>query len=155
MRFSDALNRRAEEIQRPANLPTGHYILSVKKVDQSTVSDGKWDVLEFQCTVVAASDDVDPDQLAEFGKVAGEPLRKRFMFTNDQSEARSFELSMLSRKRMLENLDIGFIDDGDMTVGEAIGEAIGAQFLGECIHRPDKQNPENIYTEIGKTAPLV
>lgn len=155
MRFSEALNRRAEEIQRPSNLPLGHYILSVKKVDQSTVSDGKWEVVEFQTTVVSASDDVDPDQLEEFGKVAGEPLRKRFMFPTDPAEARSFELSMVNLKRMLVNLNIGFTDDGDMTLGEALASAVGAQFLGECIHRPDKQNPENIYTEIGKTAPLI
>lgn len=154
MRFSDALDRRAEQITRPAVLPRGHYSLAVKKVDQGSVSDGKWDTLEFQCSVIEAVD-VDPDDLEAFGaSPAGEPLRKRFMFNTDPAEARAFEQTMVAVRRFLENCNIGFSADSDMTLGEGLAAVIGAQFLGECTHRADKQNPENVYTEIGKTAPL-
>lgn len=153
MRFSDALNRRAEEIQRPAILPRGHYVLAVKKLDQGSVSDGKWDTVEFQCSVVEPVD-VDPDDLEAFGaSTAGEPLRKRFMFNTDPAEERAFNQTMVNLRRFLEHCNIGFTADSDMTLGEGLGSVIGAQFIGECTHRADKNNPENVYTEIGRTAP--
>lgn len=154
MRFSDALTRRADEIKRPANLPLGHYVFSVKKIDQGSVADGKWDTIDFTCTVISAQDDVDPDDLESFGKVAGDIQRKKFMFNTDQAEARSFEQTMVNLRTFLENCNIGFEASSEMTLGEGLSNVIGAQFIGELQHRPDKQNAEIVYTEIGRTAPL-
>lgn len=155
-RFSDALNRTADDIKRPPNLPMGNYIFTVKSVEQGemTSQKGTWETLDFLLVVNEPCDDVDPDELAEFGaNVAGQMIRKRIMFSTDEAESRGYELSMNELKRLLDHCQIGFTSGGEMTVGEAIANVPGAQLMGTVTHRPDKNNPENLYPEVRQTAP--
>lgn len=149
-RFSDALNRTAEEIQRPKPLPIGHYVLQVTKhPEQRASQDNLYEWLTFNCVVVSPSEDVDPDMLAEFGKVAGVPVRKEFMFSTDDEDKNRFEQTLNNVKQFLEHLGV------DISVGtmkEWLPQAVNARFLCEITHRPDKNDPEVVYIQAGRTA---
>lgn len=148
MRFSASLDRNMEEIERPPVLPVGHYIWTVE--DWSTEEVGKdpvWDRLTFNCLCKEATEDVDPDELAEYGKYTGKRDRKVFMF-NTESEA-DFARTEFQVRQFLETLGIS-----EGSLGEALAQAKGRQFIGELRQRPDKNDPEVIFTEIGRTAPI-
>lgn len=153
MKFTDALDRKTEEIQRPPNPPVGHYTWQVKKhpdTDQfESRNTGKtFDRVSFQMACVEASDDVDPDDLSDYGNVAGFVTSKSFLF--DNADETAFERSMYNLKRFLEHLGV----DESLSVGEALAASVGAQCLGELKHRPDPSDPEVIYAEMGRTAAL-
>ena len=154
MNFASVLNRKAEDIQRPKNLPVGHYIASVKKLpDQAKISDGRFDILDFTLSIQSACEDVDPDELEGFGAaVAGQLVRKRFLFNTDPAEERGFALSMNQLKTFLTNLDIGFTDGAGMTVGEALNGSVGAFVKVQVTHRADPKDASNIFTEVGATS---
>jgi len=152
MRFSDSLDRKMEEVKRPPNPPVGHYVWQVKKHPESEdfeakSSGKKFDRLEFQMRVIEASDDVDSDDLSEFGDVQGFLTRKTFLFDNGDEQA--FERSMFNLKQFLVHLGV----EESLELGEALAASVGAQCLGELKHRPDPSDPEVVYAEMGKTAP--
>lgn len=153
MRFTDALDRRMEEVKRPPNPPVGHYTWQVKKHPDSDSFDSRnsgktFDRLSFQMSCVGASDDVDPDDLAEYGDVSGFVTSKSFLFDNEDEQA--FERSMYNLKRFLEHLGV----DESLSLSEALAACVGAQCLGELKHRPDPADPEIVYAELGRTATL-
>lgn len=153
MRFTDALDRKMEEVKRPPNPPVGHYTWQVQKHPDSDSFDSRnsgktFDRLSFQMSCVAASDDVDPDDLAEYGNVAGFITTKSFLFDNEDEQA--FERSMYNLKRFLEHLGV----DESLSLSEALAASVGAQCLGELKHRPDPNDAEIIYAELGRTAAL-
>jgi hypothetical protein len=153
MRFSDALDRSLEEIKRPPNLPIGHYIWQIEKhpdMDEFTSSrtGDPFERITFNLICAGASDDVDTDLLAEYGNPAGARNRKTFMFSNNEEEKASFDRSMFNLRRFLGHCGV---DEG-LSIGEALAASVGQQFLGELTHRPDPNDTEIIYTEIGKTA---
>lgn len=153
MRFSDSLDRKLEEINRPPNLPLGHYIWQVSKhpsIDEfdSSKTGGKFERVTFQVTCVSASDDVDADELAAYGNVQGAQNRKTFLFSNSEDDKANFERSMFNLRRFLGHCGI---DEG-MALNEAFAASVGQQFLGEITHRPDPNDSEIIYAELGKTA---
>lgn len=154
MRFSEALDRKLEEVKRPPNLPVGHYIWQISKhpdFDEFDGRDGgKFERVTFQLSCVQASDDVDPDELASYGNVQGALNRKTFLFNNSDDDKANFERSMFNLKRFLEHAGV----DQSLSLSEALAASVGAQFLGELTHRPDPKDPEVIYAEVGKTAPL-
>ena len=153
MRFSDSLDRKLEEVKRPPNPPVGHYTWQVNKhpdmeAFESKNSGKKFDRLSFMMTCVEASDDVDPDDLSEFGNVAGFSTTKTFLFDNDDETA--FERSMYNLKRFLEHLGV----DESLELSEALAVSVGTQCLGELKHRPDPNDAEIVYAELGRTAGL-
>lgn len=154
MNFASVLDRKAEDIQRPKNLPVGHYIASVKKLpEQAKISDGRFDTLDFSLIIQSACEDIDPDELEGFGApVAGQLVRKRFLFNTDPAEERGFDLSMTALKTFLTNLDIGFTDGAGMTLGEALNQSVGAFVKIQVTHRADARDASNIFTEVGATA---
>ncbi len=153
MKFTDALDRKMEDVKRPPNPPVGHYTWQVKKHPDTDSFESKnsgktFDRLEFSMACVAPSDDVDPDDLAEYGDVTGFLTRKSFLFDNADEQA--FERSMYNLKRFFEHLGV----DESLSVSEALAACIGAQCLGELKHRPDPNDPEVVYAELGRTAAL-
>jgi hypothetical protein len=140
-----------EDVKRPPNPPVGHYVWQVKTHPSSeefeAKSSGKqFDRLEFTMTIIEPSDDVDTDDLAEFGDVAGFVTRKSFLFDNGDEQA--FERSMFNLKRFLEHLGV----DEALGLGEGLAASVGTQCLGELKHRADPNDPEIVYAEMGRTA---
>lgn len=154
MDFKNSLDRKMEEVERPPVLPVGHYICQVsKQPDLDMIESGKtgkqYDKLTFQMVTVSAHDDVDPDELEEFGDPSGQPLRKDFIFSKDEDDKAAYARSEYNLKRFLtDHLQL----DESLSIGEALAESVGAQCLVEVKHRPDPENPEVVYTETGKTA---
>lgn len=154
MKFSDALDRKLEEIKRPPNPPTGHYTWTVSKhpdiEENLETRDGRtYDRVTFQCQIVSPSDDVDEDELAEFGNVQGAMSRKQFLFFHGEDDKAAFERSMFNLKRFLGHCGV---EADDMPMSEALAASVNCQFLGELTHRPDPNDPEVIYAELGRTA---
>lgn len=155
-RFSDALDRTMESIKRPPPLPIGHYVMSIPKVpsppEALNSQKGSFEKLTIDVSVVQAHDDVDPDELSEFGNVGGTPLRIDFIFNTDPAEEQKFEGTLNRLKRFMEHCGIDFGPSD--TIGQKLPELAGMQFLGEVKHRPDPNDAEVVYNEVGRTAPV-
>jgi hypothetical protein len=153
MRFTEALDRKMEEITRPPVLPLGNYVWVVSKHPDSDEIEGKdgtkWDRLTFPLKCVSATDDVDPDELAEFGNPAGALDRKVFLFNTSDDKEAEFDKSMFQVKQFLVNCGVA----EDVPLNEGLGDCVGMQVMGELRHRPDVNDPEIIWTEVGRTAP--
>src|SRR5690606_12640920 len=82
--FNKLADKKLEEVERPPLPPVGHYRLKNTKVpDWDPRPEGEWFIIEFTMQAQEAMDDVDPDDLAAFGKVTGAVLRKSFMCSRD------------------------------------------------------------------------
>lgn len=150
-RFTDALNRSMEEIKRPPPLPIGHYIMSITKMpdapEDMNSSKGSYEKLTIQCQTVVASDDVDPDELADYGNPAGVPLRLDFIFNTDPAEEAKFEGTLNRLKDFMAKCGV---DVSGGSLGEKLPELVGCQFLGEVRQRPDPNDSNILYNEIGR-----
>jgi len=154
MKFTDALDRSAEDIVRPPQLPLGHYLLQVKGPAEiesftSKKTGDDFDRVEFALSCVEAQDDVDPDDLEAFGPVAGQTLRRTFLFNTTDGKEADFDRSMYNFKRFLVD-HLGLPEEGSME--ELMASAPGMQCLGRVGHRPDPNDPEIVYAEIDRTA---
>jgi hypothetical protein len=150
-RFTDMLDRKAEDIKRPPLLPVGQYLIQVKKQpeqEETTGNDGTlYDVLRFPCAVVEAVE-VDSDELEEYGKVAGAPVRIDFLFNTDPDENAKREGSLNRLKNFLMHLQC--FEEGQ-TVAEGLAASPGSQCMAELSHRPDPNDPENFFLEVKRT----
>lgn len=154
MRFSDMVDRKAEDIKAPPALPAGSYIFQVKQHPDQDEIKGKdgtnYDRLVFQCTVISA-EEVDEDALADYGNVAGAPQRVTFMFNTEEGEDTKREGSLNRLKTFL--TACGCFEEG-MTVGEGLAASPGTQFRGEVTHRLDPNDSERVFAEINRTYAL-
>lgn len=154
--FSDVLNKKIEDVERPPVVPIGDYRAKVSKVPEinqvtSSKTGDEFDVVEFQVKLVEAVE-VDPDDLEAFGgDVAGvPPIRHSFMF--NKGDAAAFARSEFNLRRFLEeHLKVAAPTD---TLKEALANSNQAEFLVTVGHRPDPNDPENKYVDIKRTAPL-
>ena len=153
MDFTTALDVNPDDVEAPKVLPTGTYVFTVTKPPEMRTfgKDDGWVAYEFQVKVVEATDDVDPDQLDDFGKVAGTPMRVSFMTANDESDKNS----LLRWQNQIKKFLIRHLQVEGETLAEAAGNSVNAQFLGVVKHRADKNDPEVVYAEIKSTAPLM
>lgn len=151
MNFRDAMNTKLEDIPVPPLAPVGIYRFRISKQPSiDSFSDGKYDAITFPVQAQEAVT-VDADELAEFGAVTSINLQVRFMFNTDPAEEANNARAM-DRLRNFLTKHLGL--KAGLSVNEAIAEALGAEFLGEIGHRPDRQDPEKVYAEIRKTMPL-
>lgn len=153
MRFTDALDRKLEDIKRPPNPPVGHYTWQVRKHPETAQFESRttgktFDRVVFSMVCVAPMDDVDIDDLEEYGNVAGFVTSKTFLFDNEDDQA--FERSMSNLKRFLDHLNV----PEDLELGEALATSVGMQCIAELKHRPDPNDAEVVYAELDKTAKL-
>lgn len=151
--FADALNTSANSIERPPLIPVGTYSAVVSRLpSMETISDGRWDVLDFQMRLLQPQDDVDQDDLAAYGGLGPQSvLRFRFMF-NKEDEA-AFKRTLFNLKNFLQkHLQIDAPENAPLK--ELIDMSVNHQCLVYVKWRADKNDPELFYNEIGKTAPL-
>lgn len=154
MDFSSALDTSMQDFEPPKLVPTGTYVFTITKAHTlSKNKDETWEFLNFPCKIISPEDDVDPDELEEYGKVTNEPMRVNFMFPTSDEEKQSWDRSMDQLKRFLyRHLQVDADEDAPLSM--ALAAAVNCQFLGVVTHRPDKNNPEIVYAEVGKTAPM-
>ena len=151
--FADALNTKAGDIERPPLIPVGTYTAIVSRLPTTeTISDGKWDTLDFQLRLQSAGEDVDEEALKEYGGLGpNATLRRRFMFNREDQAA--FNRTLFDLKRfLLEHLKVEGSDSTPLK--QLIDSSVNHQCLVFVAWRPDKNDAELVYNEIKKTAPL-
>lgn len=160
MDFSEALNINTSEIEKPPLPPLGHYVFQVAKIVlgsiESKKTGDKWDTVEFQLQGVDATQDVDPVSLEQFGGAKMVRVTNRFMFPKGDKpeDEANFKRTLFNCKRFLTEhlgMDVG----DDMPLKQAIDSSKGMQCVGSIQYRPNPDNPEEIYAELGRTAPLM
>lgn len=142
--FTDILDRKSSEIERPKPLPVGTYLWLIDgqpKFDKSQKQQTPY--VEFTCRCLQPMDDVDPQALADMGGHAGKTQRLTFYLTEDAM----FRLTNKDGNGFLEHLGL----TGDESVREKISMAPGRQFLGTVRHR-SSQDGAQVFAEISSTA---
>lgn len=149
--FRDIADKKPEDIAPVPVPPAGTYLFKVLKHDLRDVrSDkGEWEALEYSVKAVAPTPDVDADALAEYGKVDSILNRVTFMF--DKNDETAFLQTENSHKRFLQE-HLKCWPDG-MSMKEAMAQAVGRQFLGTIVWKPDNRDATITRANIGKTAP--
>ena len=144
MNFSDMLDKRAADVEVPLDLPRGTYIWAVSKIPTaSQTASGEWNIVEFPIKSVSAEDDVDPDEIEEFGNVSGQPSRISFMFPTDPDKENDFRKTENRMKAfMIDTLRAG---DDEMTLKELMAASVNCQFMGIASY---KVQGENSYLEV-------
>jgi len=110
---------------------------------------GEWDIVEFPIQTVSAEEDVDADEVEEFGPVAGQMSRISFMFPTDPDKKNDHDKSMDRMKKFLiTTLQAG---DEDSTMRELLAQSVNCQFFAIASHR---LVDENTYIDVKSYSPL-
>jgi len=151
MDFTQALDTRASDVEKPPVQPQGTYIWTVTKQPiQSTSQSGDWNIIEFPIVAVQAEDDVDPDELSEFGDLTAARNRISFMFPTDPDKEADVKRSLYRLKNFL--LNTLMIDaDEDASIKELLAASVGQQFLASATWR---QVEDNTYVDVKNYAPI-
>ena len=139
--FADALNRKADEIERPKPLPVGTYLCSIpNQPEMKKIGQKETPAAEYTVRVVSASDDVDQEALNQAGGAQGKNLRLTFYLTEESAyRYRDFLVDTLG------------IEPNGRTLGEMIPDSVNRMFYATIKHKPS-QDGTQIYTEISGTA---
>jgi len=141
--MEDILDRQITDFEAPKPLPPGEYTFVVDgqpRQDKSTKQQTPF--VEYACRPIAAMDTVDEEALAEAGGLEKKRLRLTFYLTDDAAyRLRNFLQNTLE------------LDVEGMSIGQAIGEAAGCQFVGTVRHTTSKDG-ERTFAEITDTAPV-
>jgi hypothetical protein len=148
--FVESLEKTAADIKRPPILPVGTYDWQIKKYDFDRSADGRWEMCVFHLNCLGPGDDVDPDELADFGSAPGTYMRFTFMF-DSEDRARFMQKENALKRFLSDHVQCW---DGEGKLKEGLANSIGARFSGVVRHRSDKTDPEVQYAEIAKTAPV-
>lgn len=141
MGFSEILNKRSEEIERPKPLPVGTYLMMIPApAEIKQIGKNNTDAAEFQCRVVQAMDDVDASALEAAGGIQNKTMRLTFWLT----EEAAFRL----KEFLINALEV---DENGRTLGEMMPDAVNRMFKAQIKHRPSPDGTQ-IYAEIGQTA---
>jgi len=154
-KFAEMLDRKAEDIQRPPNIPAGYYVAQISRAPETgELKQGEYEYLDFPVTLMEPYEDtVDEDELKAFGSISGQRMSKRFIFPTADDQSASFERTMFNIRRLLEGLDIGFSEDGDMSLKQALSECVGSRVLVEVTHRENPNEQGVFFDEVGRMAP--
>ena len=149
LNFADVASKKMDEVERPPLPPVGTYRFSITKLPETNKSnDEVWEILTFNVRAVEALDDVDMSDYK--GEVTNILQQVKFMF-NTQDEV-EFEKSLFRLRQFLEqHVQCA---DADKTIAQALNASVNQQFLGTIAWRQDKNDPENFFANISRTAPL-
>ena len=150
--FASIANKKVADIERPPNMPIGTYHWVVSKIPiQGEVAGGKWETLDFMLKCLGPTEDVDPASLKTYGDVTKRTMRHRFMFSTEDEDkflASEYRVKSYCFKHLMVEETPG------MTFPEMLDASVNHQCLASIKWRPDPNDPEIIYDEIGKTAPV-
>lgn len=154
MDFTEVLNSKPADIEKPPLPPKGEYTYKVTKPGTMRDAGEKYTVISFSCQAIAAHESVDADMLNESGGLASAHNKVDFMFTknpeNDEEGLNNQRTAERLKRFLFEHL--GMEDEGQ-SMKAAIEAAANYQFIGTMDYRKDKNDPENMFAQITKTAP--
>lgn len=154
--FLEALNTKVSDIEKPKLMPQGTYVWAVNKPHkESTSKDGKWFSIEIPCVPKMPyedAEDVDMDELAEFGPLKSAPNSIRFMLDLQAEGTVDQEKFLYNLKRFL--IDTLRVEgEEDSTLKELLGKMVGAEFVAQAAHRYVPERNET-YCDVKNFAPL-
>lgn len=157
--FSKIASKKVEEVERPPLPPTGTYEWAITKIPSQDEYGDDWFTVNFSCKAVRATEDVDPDALAQYltDKNSGRQrdigtieLRKSFVFDkNDSTKAQSTEADLVE----FLSEHVKCVEPG-MTTKEGLNNSVHGHFLGAVKWKARKDNAERFDANIAKTAPV-
>ena len=150
-RLTEALNTKREEIERPPLLPVGSYVWEVAGAYEHREND-EWDMIFVPVKCVSALDDVDEDELNEFGKVEGIRNSQGFFFPKDTSDNNGFKNATFQAERFVKAC--GLSADGDESLEEALSRLTSCRFIAPVSHQQSKKDPDIINVNLGIAVPL-
>lgn len=149
--FKSIANKKLSDIERPPLIPVGTYLWMISKLPETTTSpDEKWDYVDFTLKCVAPTEEVDQEQIAAFGDITKVTMRHRFIF--DKNDKAAFDRTQFNLRRFLE--EHVKCATPDMGLGEAMNASINNQVLASIVWRPDRNDAEVMFVNIGRTAPV-
>jgi len=148
--FNTALDTKVDDVEPPKKLPQGTYVVVVSKPPQQAKVNDEWEKIVFPVKIVSATDSVDPKELEEFGDLANASIRGiEFMFpaNGDASKPLFYMTRFLKEHLQVDSSD-------NPSVKELLARAINHQCLATVEWRPNPNNPEDVFVEIRRTAPI-
>lgn len=155
-RFADIANKKLADVAPAPLPPTGFYVMEVSNnptVTERKGANGDFEIIDFPLRGIASHEDVDMDELNTYGGAKNVSARLSFMFNNDPAEEVNFQKTENRLKRFLEET-LGISEDEAADFKTAFGMVKGRRLIAEIGHRPDRDRPDEFYTEIKKTMPL-
>lgn len=141
--LASILDKPASDIKRPPPMPAGHYIFTIIGLPRFDKSSKKQtDFYEFKCRFTQAYDDVDDEELAAVGGIAGKETNLTFYIT----EKSVYRLTEFMRD------DLGISDEGK-TSRQMLDETPNCQFVGLIKHAPSEDG-KGVYANITTTGPV-
>lgn len=156
LNFRDALEVKVADIDKPPLIPIGTYravVTKIPSIDEVGEGEDGWDTVDFQLRLLEPlGDDVDEADLQAYGGLTeSSTIRYRFMFSRSDQHAQ--ERSMYNVKRFCrDHLQIDGADK--MNLKEMLNASVNHQCSVYVRWRPDKNDPEIQYNEVGKTGAL-
>jgi hypothetical protein len=150
--FAAIANKKLADVERPPIPPLGMYRFIVTKPPQiEEIANGAYTQVTFISKALEAYENVDQEELKEFGGIGNVISSVKFLFDNNDT-TKSGNTQFKLRQFIEKHCAVEGV--ADMTFGEAIAKAFNTQFDGEIKHRADKNDPEVKYAEIQRTAPI-
>ena len=153
---TDLLSRKKADIKQPPLPPAGHYRFRINRKHQLRDSNDKaWSFLEVFCQAQAAQEDVDVEEIEEFGRpVETIRVRHSFIFNNagdDEADASNEDTGW----RLQTFLDqLGLEADEEENQQEQLARIENMEFIGQLSLQPDKRNPDIVRPQISRTLGL-
>ena len=135
----DMMEAKVGEIEDAPTLPIGNYICKINRTEAVESKNGEWDLLNVHSQVVEACEDVDPDELEEYGKVAGARLIYTIFSPRDEDAENDRARAL---KRMEQFTDMCGVAEDGMTLSQAWAELAGAQFMATVEHQFNRDDAE-------------
>lgn len=146
--FADAAKKKLADIERPPLPPVGTYRWSITKLPEYTVSkDEAWGFLRIN---VRAMEAITADMDDYKGEVTNITNQVSFIF--DLNDENSFDKTMFQARRFFEQ-HVNCAGEKD-SLTEAMNKCVNGQFLGDIVWNQDKNDPENFFANLVRTAPL-
>lgn len=150
--MEEMMKRKLEDVEPPKNLPVGNYVFKFHSYKKSVSKSEEWEFLRVAAKPVEACEDVDPDELEEYGPIGSAMCSRTFIapLAEDADNDR-----LITLDKMVKFCGHMGLSDDTKTVEQIFAEAKGAQFIGLVEHRlreDDPEAPPNV--EISRTAPV-
>jgi len=136
--FSDVLNKKLDNVEKPKPLPIGTYFAVINGAPEIKPR-GQNNTLaaEFKFKILQADEDVDAEALAEMGGIKDRELRFTLWLTED---------ALWRAKQFVENCGV---DDTGMSVSQALQACVGMSAKVKVKHVPS-QDGQELYANIDK-----
>ena len=150
--FADALDTSASDVEAAPVQPIGTYHWEVMKDFEIRKAGPDWEVISWLVKCTGAEEDVDEEELEEFGSPIGEINRIEWMspVSSDKEGARGRQNTLNKIKKWL--VDCLLIEESG-SMGEMMAQAKGNTCLAQVYHDVDKRDGE-VRAKLKGYAPL-